>query len=465
MAIKTSAIHGNEQSGIEETEIRAVEATARFSRTATAIGGAAVRAGVGKVREALRKRQERLATAPELRGNLYNDYREAFISRGVPEEIAKEAAAGLVQNESAEDNEAIATANRIVSEGQFQNNARESDQDNNETKTSAKCDQTTQQPIATASTAMAALPRLVEQTEEQPSQTNSDEEMSSLESAVEISRQVAFEKPPSEMKWQELQKVSSKIKEETGQKPASNKKVDVHQFVEKYWNEQNQERTELSQTLSVSGLEESYRSGLEAENVESTTAASAARDLVTGKDANSSPVIAHANSQIKKPRPERSPLQQMYYDVLAKQKAISPELTELASKDLAAGKGAHSSKHVRAAHDTILNRELAKSGLDPHRQNWFKYGRHITQQDPAKRDRIIAAAALRDGVSAKSARAMIRWNSPIAAEINQQQGSTAMANYADNVVSQVKVRATTKQMATGKIPAPVKKQQSKGVEI
>ena len=77
MAIKTSAIHGSEQSGVEETEIRAAEATARLAQTATAIGGAAVRAGVGKVKEALRKRQERLATAPELRGNLYNNYRDA----------------------------------------------------------------------------------------------------------------------------------------------------------------------------------------------------------------------------------------------------------------------------------------------------------------------------------------------------------------------------------------------------
>lgn len=458
MAIKTSAIHGNEQSGVEETEIRAVEATARFARTTTAVGAAAVRAGVGKVKEALRKRQARLATAPELRGNLYNDYRNAFMNREVPEEIAAEAAAGLVQNESAEDNEAIATANRIVSEGHFQ----ESAQDNGEAQASVEG----KRPRATASATMAAPPKLIERAEEQPSQGKSKaEEMASPEFAAEVSRQVTFEKPPSEMKWQELQKVSSKIKKETGQKPASSKKVDVQQFVEKYWDEQNQERTELSQTLSVSGLEDSYRSGLEAENVESTTAASAARDLVTGKDANSSPAIAHANSQVKKPQLERSPLQQMYYEVLAKQKALSPELTELASKDLAAGKGAHSSEHVRAAHDTILNRELTKSGLDPHRQNWCKYGRHVTQSDPAKRDRLIAAAAMRDGLSAKSTRSMIRWKSPIAAQINQQQGGTAMANYADNVVSQVKARAMTKQIAAGKVPAPMKKPKDKGVEI
>ena len=461
MAIKTSAIQGNEQSGAEETEIRAAEATARLARTVTAIGGAAVRAGVDKVKEALRKRQERLATAPELRGDLYNGYRNAFITRGVPEEIAEEAAAGLVQNESAENNEAISTANRIVSQGSFQDNAKA----NGKAALNVRSEQTAQPPRTATPATMATSPKLIVRPEKQPLQAQSEPQAAaSQENAIEVSKQVGFEKPPSKMKWQELQKVASQIRQETQQKPASNKKVDVQQFVEKYWDEQNQERTALAQTLSVSELEESYRNGLEAEDVEGTTAASAARDLVTGKDTSSSPAIAQAHTQIKKPQPERSPLQQMYYDVLAKQKTISPELTELASKDLAAGKGARSSEHVRAAHNTILNRELARSGLDPHRQNWSKYSRHVTQPDPNKRDQLIAAAAIRGGVSTKSARSMIRWNSPVAAQIAQRQGSTAMANYADSVVSKAKTHSATKQMATGKAIASTK-QKRKGVEI
>ncbi len=458
MAIKTSAIHGSEQSGAEETEIRAAEATARFARTATAIGGAAVRAGVDTVKEALRKRQERLATAPELRGDLYNDYRDAFISHGVPEEIAGEAAAGLVQNESAENNEAISTANRIVSQGSFQDNS----QDTDRAMPSGKSKQTAQPSGAAEPAAMAATSQLVERAEKPALQT----QFKPQDAATEVSKRVVFEKPPSEMKWQEMQKVTSQIKEETQQKPASNKKVDVQQFVEKYWDEQNQERTALTQTLSVSGLEESYRNGLEAENVDDTTAASAARDLVTGKDTSSSLAITQAHAQIKQqPQPERSPLQQMYYDVLTKQKAISPELTELASKDLAAGKGAQSSEHVRAAHDKILDRELARSGLDPYRQNWSKYSRHVIQPDPNKRDQLIAAAALRGHVSEKNARAMIRRSSPVAAQINQQQGSTAMVNYADSIISQAKTRSAMKQMATGRVLAPVKQKGRKGVEI
>ena len=54
-----------------------------------------------------------------------------------------------------------------------------------------------------------------------------------------------------------------------------------------------------------------------------------------------------------------------------------------------------------AAHDKILNRELARSGLDSHRQNWSKYSRHVTEPDPHKRDRLIGSAAMREGVSAR----------------------------------------------------------------
>ena len=318
---------------------------------------------------------------------------------------------------------------------------------------------------------MAEPPKLVERIERSASPVLSNFQVTDSQAADSqaidpgMSKRVAFEQSPSKMTWQDLQKVASQIKQETQKKPASNKKVDVQQFVEKYWDEQNQERTALTQTLAVSGLEESYRNGLEAEQVENTTAASAARDLVTGKDASSSPAIAQAHAQIQKPQPDRSPLQQMYYDILAKQKVVSPELTELASKDLAAGKGAQSSEHIRAAHDKILNRELAKSGLDPHRQNWSQYSRHVIQRDPNQRDQLIAAAAIRGGVSPKSARAMIRWNSPVAAQISQHQGSTAMANYADGVVSRAKTHLATKQMATGKGLASVKHKSSQGVEL
>ena len=155
----------------------------------------------------------------------------------------------------------------------------------------------------------------------------------------------------------------------------------------------------------------------------------------------------------------------MYYDVLTKQKAISPELTELASKDLAAGKGAQSSEHVRAAHDKILDRELARSGLDPYRQNWSKYSRHVIQPDPNKRDQRIAAAALRGHVSEKNARAMIRRSSPVAAQINQQQGSTAMVNYANSIVSEAKTRSAMKQMATGRVLAPWRKGEETNLNV
>ena len=113
MAIKTSAIQGSEQSGAEETEIRTAETVARV----VAVGSAAVQTGFGKMKESLKKRRERRETAPELRGNLYKGFRQAFIDNGVPEDLASEAAADLVQNKDAERSPAIAEANRIVSQG------------------------------------------------------------------------------------------------------------------------------------------------------------------------------------------------------------------------------------------------------------------------------------------------------------------------------------------------------------
>ena len=172
--------------------------------------------------------------------------------------------------------------------------------------------------------------------------------------------------------------------------------------------------------------------------------------------------IAKANSQVAKV-PERSKLQQMYYDVLAKQKTISPELTEMASKDLAAGKGAHSSSHIRKAHDKILNRELAKSGLDPFKKVGVSTAVTLPQLSLKERSPDRGGCA-QGGASVKSAKAMIRWNSPVAAQINKQEGATAGVNYADSVVSRAKVQVAIKQTATGKRLAPVKKK-GQGVEI
>ena len=59
---------------------------------------------------------------------------------------------------------------------------------------------------------------------------------------------------------------------------------------------------------------------------------------------------------------------------------------------------------------------------------------------------------------------MIRWNSPVAAQINKQEGATAGVNYADSVVSRAKVQVAIKQTASGKRLAPAKKK-GQGAEI
>jgi hypothetical protein len=411
-----TSIQGSEQTGTEEVQTQAAQKFGRMASNAGALGVAAMQAGVGLIKDALEKRKERMDTDPALRGNLYKDLEEAFTSMGLEAEEAAEAAADLVQNEDAQSSGAISKAHQLI-----------------------------------------------EQSEPQP---DSPKHEGVTVSAVKSPTQrVEFTKKPSEMKWPELQKMAGAISEETGQKPASGKKADVEPFVTQYWKQQQAQLTHESQAIASppiirvpiqkadaqtgEGLSADLSAELEARGADSAIAAEAGPALVKSQDAKTNPAIAEANSQVKRVV-ERSRLHQTYYNVLAKQKILSSQLTELASKDLAAGKGAHSSPYVREAFDKILDKELEKSGLDPAAQKWSKYSRHVTEQDPIKRDHLIATAAIKDGVSAKDTKAIIRWNSPVAAGINQKDGGTAMANYADKVVSNLKNISRGAQAKSGK---------------
>lgn len=472
MVLKTSAIQGNEHAGVEETEIRTAEAAARV----LAVGGAAVIAGLGKLSETISERRKQKKAAPELCGKLYKDFRRAFISNGVPTDLASEAAADIVQNKDAESSPAIAAANRIVSQGMSLEPLDKKTLSN----VSAQSADSLSPPQATFYRGAAAPSGTSVQVQNdetnldlRPDAAALDDQKVSEEVANEPSqtpRKVEFEKPPSQMKWPVLQKTAKAISAETGRKPASGKKADIEPFVTEYWQAQQAEKTISAKPVVRTPIEfpmpklaGDYSAGLAAAGADSAISIKAGAALVDGKGADSSVEIATANSQVAK-APERSKLQQMYYDVLTNQKTISPELTELASKDLAAGKGAHSSQYIKKAHDKILNRELTKSRLDRFRQNWSKYSRHVTETDLKKRDRFTAVAAINGGVSVKEAKSMIRWNSPVAAEINQKQGATAGANYADSVVSKAKVQVAAKNMAAGKGRAPTPKRE-KGVEI
>jgi hypothetical protein len=577
-----TSIQGSEQTGAEESQIQAARKFGQMASNAGALGVAAVTAGAGLIKDALKRRKKQMDTEPELRGDFYKDLQKAFISNGVSTELAGEAAADLVQNKDAESSEAIAEANRIISESvnhqpiiepdstqyvQSENNPlqqmkerlyafRANEQGHEsisflDSKTVALRQHLTKVGVSTteirdiegqrkaeitaAETAAfngtlqpgdflpkgensfedrlsrtdlpenirtelikefyadvtAATERgerdlftdlTVENSptawelegyetyddyyrdEVEPEQQAQRESQSTAEladayqvpttaEAIAPKKGVEFSKKPSEMKWPELQKTARAITDETGQKPASNKKADVEPFVTTYWDEQQAELRHESQAIASppiirvpiqkadtqtgEGLGADLSAELEARGADSAIAAEAGPALVKSQDAKTNPAIAEANSQVKRVV-ERSRLHQTYYNVLAKQKILSSQLTELASKDLAAGKGAHSSPYIRQAFDKILDKELEKSGLDLAAQKWSKYSRHVTEQDPIKRDYLIATAAMKDGVSAKDAKSIIRWNSPVAAGINQKDGGTAMANYADKVVSNLK---------------------------
>jgi hypothetical protein len=444
-----TSIQGSEQTGTEEAQIQAARKFGQMASNAGALGVAAVTAGAGLIKDALKKRKEQMATMPELRGDLYKDLEEAFRGMGLEAEEASEAAAGLVQNEDAQSNGAISKAHHLVEKNE---------------------------PISSDSYRL----RGVENPSAKPHEASPvilDSKLPPEVEAIAPRKGVEFSKKPSEMRWPELQKTARAITDETGQKPGSSKKADVEPFVTKYWKKQQAELTHESQAIAsppiirvpIQKAEASESLGadlsaeLEARGADSAIAAEAGTALVKNQDAKTNPAIAEANSQVKQVV-ERSRLHQTYYNVLAKQKTLGAQLTELASKDLAAGKGAHSSPYVREAFDKILDKELERSGLDPIAQKWSKYSRHVTEQDPLKRDHLIATAALKDGVSAKDAKAIIRWNSPVAAGISQKDGGTAMANYADKVVSNLKGLSRGVQATAGK-NAALSHKKKVGIEV
>jgi hypothetical protein len=424
-----TSIQGSEQTGTEEVQ---TQATQKFGRFAEVVGTVVVQGSIELIKDALERRKARRETDPALRGNLYKDLKEAFADMGLEAEEAAEAAADLVQNEDAQSSGAISKAHQLI----------EQDEPHH------------------------------------PTSPDSPNREGVTDSAAKLpEKRVEFSKKPSEMRWPELQKTARAITDETGQKPGSSKKAEVEPFVTEYWKKQQAELTHESQAIASppiirvpiqkaeagEGLGADLSAELEARGADSAIAAEAGPALVKNQDAKTNPAIAEANSQVKRVV-ERSRLHQTYYNVLAKQKTLGAQLTELASKDLAAGKGAHSSPYVREAFDKILDKELERSGLDPIAQKWSKYSRHVTEQDPLKRDHLIATAAMKDGVSAKDAKAIIRWNSPVAAGISQKDGGTAMANYADKVVSSLKQVSRGVQTTAGKNAALPHKKKA-GIEV
>ena len=120
MVLARTGVNGNEPTGVEETTNNTVS-------TAVAVAGGVINAVSRAAQNARNRQKERDLMPPEIKGDFRKDLYEAFVDKGVPEDIASEAADDLMLNKDAKTSTAIATANKIVEESQFkkQENAKE----------------------------------------------------------------------------------------------------------------------------------------------------------------------------------------------------------------------------------------------------------------------------------------------------------------------------------------------------
>lgn len=497
MVLKGTGVRGDEQIGTEEVASNVV-------RTAVSIGEALL-----KFKKRPKKDLEDEQIPPQIKGDFRADLYKAFLDKGVPEDIASEAADDVMLNRDASESPAIASAHKIVEEGQF--------------KQQSKANSSVKQPgegTAVGESSVVDEPKIESKVETaQPSSQSQSEKKNQPTQALKTtkpatsvvktaetsprdedispdktaSKKVQISQPPSEMTWNKLQQTAKEINAETGNNPDGRKRKDVQSFVENYQDAQRKEQStkttpgQKSEEASVvatppvirtpvsspaePSLEKAYNDGLKAAAVDSKTSASAAKAIVSGKGADQSAAIrdAHAQVTIKEqraqPAVQRSTLHQLYYDVLAKQ-GIKTELAEAASKDLANGKGAMSSPAVRAAHKTILDKELLSTGgPTPAHKNWQKHSRYVAERDPRKRDQAVALQAARAGMPANRIEKMIRMNSPVAGRIHKQQGGNAVVGYTQPLAAEVTriAQRTAKTLNRGKQTAISKSKG--GIEI
>lgn len=456
MVLDTRAINGQEETGAAQTEAEAAE-------KAKHVIGAAITLGVNALKGLSRSNQPDqvdLAKNP-----LYKSFYQGFVQNDVPPDIADRAAKALIRGEAAETNSDIAKANSIVMQ--------------------AEIGQDTSQPKASSEESLAISDKAVG--------GNSEAESLERNSATEVGSSAN----PAKMSWNAIQKEARAIARTTEQKPAGNKKAQLVSFIQAHRAQQNHktsaeaepdnshstkeesERTadvqppKLSAQLRESAapqLGAAYTQQLQNSGVTPQTARAAAKELVGGKGAADSQPIAEAHRQaVAATQPQRSRLQQMYYDALCENK-VKPELAELASQDLAAGKGALSSQHVRMAHDQVLDRELKSSRLPEHSQHWQKYGRYVDSTDFQKRDHQIAKNAFQAGRSRKEVGAMLRAHSPVAQQAFQEKGTNAALGYVDSVgtkaYSAARVKSThTSQQVESSSQAVRPRKKSQGIAL
>lgn len=497
MVIQNSQIRGSEHSGAEVVEERAAV-------TASAVIGSGLAAGY-KLVGALLKPKDKM-NGPEVEDQyatqnpLYKFLYEAYTERGVSDELAHRATVSRISGQDASNSTDIEQADRIASEWAEQESSASS-----QTATEDKTRQPSQRPVESlAENAIEAT----ELAKAAAMGTTTDDETVS-----EAASSRAY-KDPADMSWSEAKRVAKEISNETGEKPTGRTKTAVHSFIRQHGPQPSVTQTsstaesvqtsekkvvetveenietspEVEKPLHVSApklkvpakkepretaslqrengtqLTENIASGYEGNSVPEKIAQTASRDFVEGKDASTSPAIAQANQQASVPPViQREPLHQMFYDALTKSH-VDPGLADKAALDMAQGKGALSSDHIKAAQNQALDRDLAKAKLpDPHK-NWLKASRYNLVTDLKKRDGLIAIKGLKQGLNRKEVTKMLQL-SPVAQDIAQRQGSTAAYQYIDKV--NTKAFATFKQQGANMIKplaakVPGKK---KGMEV
>lgn len=549
MVLKESDVRGDEDVGTRDT-------TQSILSGAASLGFAAMQ-GLSAIAHKAVERKEEQQIPPQIKGQYREDLYQAFLDRGVPEEVASDAADAAAMGEDESSSPAIAEAHRIVEENALRPSEEEVEDSledvEEETEESSSDEQEVVSTSQQSPTAEAAVPP-PQQSSAPPSAATAttvgdtaaadSEPKASVDALasrqgenlphpqavgtsqsvagaltqplpsepaseqVAPSKQVEISKSPSEMSWKELQQTAKAIREETGQSPEGKKRPQVEAFVENYrvaqFKESLKSSTEATQPEQASqaeqaaqpetaakakqaeyastvvtpeapkapllypegaGLETAYNAGLKAAEVDDKTAKKAAKAIVNGEGANSSDAIksAHAQVEQKSQSAVQSPLQQLYYDVLKKQ-GIDSDLASSASTDLANGKGAYSSKTVRAAHSKIMDRELMTTGgKTPQERSYQKHSRYVKEKDPLKRDQATARNAAKAGLSQKKIEGMLRFGSPVVKGIHEREGSSQAIKYFKGLAREVSQMAPGKSASVGK--RAITPERKKGVEV
>lgn len=383
MVLKESDVRGDEDAGIRDV-------AQSFIGGAAALGYAALQGFSAMAHEAVKPREEQ-HIPPQLKGQYRGDLYQAFLDRGVPEEVAADAADASAMGEDASSSPAIAEAHRIVEENALQSPEEEiedgsenveeeteessSDEQQQAASTSQQSptaeaavsppQQSSAQPTAATATTVgdtavadsepkAAVDASASQQGEnlphsqavgafQPAAGVSAQTLTSEPASEQVapSKQVEISKSPSEMSWKELQQTAKTIREETGQSPEGKKRPQVEAFVESY---------------RVAQLKESPGTSTDAAQTEQASPTEQAAQPETAAKAKQTEYA----STVVTPEAPKAPLRypegaglETAYNAGLKAAEVDNKTAGKAAKAIVNGEGANSSAAIKSAHAQV----------------------------------------------------------------------------------------------------------------